>query len=371
MSVAARHSSRSSKLTSSKIAYPDSPRSALGRLPGRIVIRWALAKRIAVTRIDFLPSLSTCSALPASPASNTREKFPQSRELGCNRRLLEPIITLMWSERHGLLCWVDAQPSEQVCATDPDTIHTVVGLIASNPEPFRWLRQYKQVRGADRKVKHARRLESAIAPPCRVQGIACTATADDYRRYGDHLMPSFPHSLMHRDDSRYHAVGTTHPESFALAAPTYAASLLVIAAWARAIAHGEGHAVVTLFVDSPPFDDESAGSMRLLQLVAQHGELAHAAHGSIAHESDKLDAYIGRAPTDHALSNLVDWIARSVNAELDGRRWLMEGAEGRTEEQRQAIAAPFVALRRRGSFRVFDVGNLAKPTTPPVSPPPA
>ncbi|RLE24618.1 MAG: hypothetical protein DRJ50_04390 [Actinobacteria bacterium] len=273
---------------------------------------------------------------------------------------------------HGLLCHVDAQPDEQVNKKDPESIHSLVGLIGSSDAGLPGLLQYKDTRTTARKIAAANRLTRAIEEK-HLSPIPtiCSAPRSSWNAFGNDILASATALSTHVEkvDGGYEVAAGRVVDTVAMALGLYSTGLALIGLRAGIVAKKWNTGRVTLLLDPLPLDIGPA-AMELLQILTVHPsnyESWAETHADFDVETrfGTMASYRANAASDEVLEPkqhpnaiLTDWIARSFNAAADGDSWLQQGND-RTEEQRKAVTGPFFALHKRGLAKVVPLQNLS------------
>ena len=247
---------------------------------------------------------------------------------------------------YGLVVFVDATRSEHL-SKQPDEILCLAGVFVDDPAGLPGLTQYK-ARRSQRRLRMAADLSGAISrgrPGILASG--AFARMDCVERYGARVLGTLSDVTLDGDN---YAFGNSRlHRNNALAAGWYVAALASIAASAAGWARDLEQEKVALFVDQFPGVSET--TMKLLTRAVTEGEVREQWEELRPRlEADGIQPiYVDtlRSGKNHPHAILADWLSHSLYAKHNPASLLDNGA-GRSEEYREAIAAPWTELERRG-----------------------
>jgi len=267
----------------------------------------------------------------------------------------------MIHEEHGLIVFIDMQPSEQL-GVDKSCVGVMCGVFASSSFISN-LKQYKNT-PKDERILRVDDIANEMTER-QLRGIGCVAHFESIEKFGNEMLDTMPEKVAEKIGKQFKFDSIRIGENVAKVMPWYAVGLSAIALKSAPYAQRLNLKKVLLLLDKLP--GNSSDSLMFLRRMNNHPKIfpeweecekKYDLKFTIANmESFQNMAGEMDIPNNHPEIIYADWLAHSIFAAANCVS-LLDKPANRDEEYRSKIASIFLELHKNKLVTLLPLEDL-------------
>ncbi|MEW6144317.1 MAG: hypothetical protein AB1598_04780 [Thermodesulfobacteriota bacterium] len=273
----------------------------------------------------------------------------------------------MLHKDHGLVIYVDCQPSEQINDQLNDITACLIGLCCLQPEIFDKYEQYKNVPSLDRPLvaeEIAKDLNACDYIYCYGTYAKLSAIKTIGEKFISKAQDSLPDDVIKKKANIFKVLKRNLNHNSAFFIPWYSLSLFLMCYQFSQIANKLNQRNMLFSLDRFPGDPK--GSMQFLKIISQYPHMLEASkrieekYGvtiMIANQKSYVDNdSVRKDARSHPGMVLIDWIVHSVYSAMNNLANVDTGT--RDEEYRESIIRPYQILKERNLIHLESIAGI-------------